>query len=33
MGIGNFVDVAGNNDVISGSLGIFGMFINSTPVL
>ena len=33
MGIGNFTDGVGNNDAMCGSLRIFAMFINSTPLL
>ena len=33
MGIGNFTDAVGNNDVMCGSLRIFAMFINSAPLL
>ena len=33
MGIGNFKDVVGNDDLICGSLTVFAMFINSTPFL
>ena len=33
MGIGQFTNVVGNDDVISGSFRILAMFIDSTPLL